>query len=327
VLLTTAAFETTALAEPTPEERATARAFMDEGDAKMAAKAYEPALKAYERAHDLVKVPTTGLEVGRALAALGRLMEARDALLWVTRVPARPGEPPVFQEARSEAAALIEAINARIPSVRIRITGLRPGVVPEVAVDGGTPRATPLPAVVPMDPGQRVIDIRAPGHSPARVSIDLREGERAEATAALRPERLIQEEAPSGEAPARGAPWIQYLGLSIAGGGLAVGAIAGGFSLAAASRAESQCPLKPQCPPSAEGDINTSLTLANVSNAGFGAAILGAGIFVYGLVVVVEGSKPEPPRATGAPYGKPGTLGAKVALGLTPSGFRINGEF
>ena len=77
-------------AAPTQADRETARTLMDQADAQFEAKSYAEALKLYQAAHDLMGVPTTGLEVAKARAALGQLVEARDMALSVTRIPVQP---------------------------------------------------------------------------------------------------------------------------------------------------------------------------------------------------------------------------------------------
>ena len=72
-----------ARAEPTAGDKETARSLMDEGDRKFAAKDFKGALDAYQGAHAIMGVPTTGIEVAKAQEALGLLVEARDTLLAV----------------------------------------------------------------------------------------------------------------------------------------------------------------------------------------------------------------------------------------------------
>lgn len=97
---------TLAHADPSAADKQRARALMDRGDLLFEAKSYEEALAAYERADEIMRVPTTGLEVARAHAALGHFAQARAVALEVARSSKTPGEPSVFDEARAEAAKL-----------------------------------------------------------------------------------------------------------------------------------------------------------------------------------------------------------------------------
>src|SRR5688572_25016737 len=68
-------------AQPSGTERETARALVGEGDRLFAAKDYANALARYSSAYRLVRAPTVGIEVAKAQAALGRLIEANTTLI------------------------------------------------------------------------------------------------------------------------------------------------------------------------------------------------------------------------------------------------------
>ncbi len=85
-------------AQPSASDRETARDLMAEGDKKLAAKDVKGAHAAFEEAHRLMNVPTTGIEVARTAETLGMLVEARDTCLLVTKINKTPGEPPVKVE-------------------------------------------------------------------------------------------------------------------------------------------------------------------------------------------------------------------------------------
>src|SRR5262249_1001249 len=76
VALTRLAHVSPAYAEPSAADRETARSLMNEGDAKFDAKNYAQALKAYQGAHAIMGLPSTGYAVARTQAALGQLVEA-----------------------------------------------------------------------------------------------------------------------------------------------------------------------------------------------------------------------------------------------------------
>lgn len=96
--------------DPAPQDRETARALMQEGDAKADAKDYAGALEAYRKAHAIMGVPTTGLEVARMLALLGQRTEAREVALSVAAMAPIPNEPPPFAEARIAAQKLADEL-------------------------------------------------------------------------------------------------------------------------------------------------------------------------------------------------------------------------
>src|SRR5690606_32301856 len=164
-------------AEPTLSDKETARSLFTQGDEKYRAGDYDGALKAFEAADAIMGVPTTGLERGRTLAQLGRLLEAREVLLKVSRLPPGPEDNEVQQRARREAHQLAEAVGQRIPSVQVRVRGLDPDARYDVVIDD-----EPVPeslATFPrkLDPGEHVVMVRAPGYRTQSRVISVRERE------------------------------------------------------------------------------------------------------------------------------------------------------
>lgn len=292
-----------AWADPTPQEKETARNLMDEGDKLAAKKEWKAALQAYQAAHDIMKVPTTGLEVGRAQAALGLLVEARDTWLAVGRSEKKPGEGAAFGAARAEAEKLAAQVASRIPSVRIaRIEGPSDGRA-EVTVDGVPVAAAALALPIKVNPGTHVLAARRAGFEDAKATVTLAEGEAKDVPLALRPAAGVPA-APSSSAPkpppapsttsappavtepsdAKRHPLV-VPGFAIAGAGAVLGTVFGALSLSKASSVRDQCREDKTCPPSAQGDIDATKRWATLSNVGFGLAIVGAGLGVTGLVL------------------------------------------
>src|SRR4051812_21534293 len=149
-----------ASAEPSLSDRETARSLMDDGDAKRDKGDFKAALKSYEAADAIMHVPTTGLEVARAQAQLGMLLEARETLGRVARLPPRPGEPAPFTAARKTAEQLSTDLAARIPSVTVMIANAEPGQTPQLVFDGEAvpPAAAQAPRKV--NPGRHTIVAR-----------------------------------------------------------------------------------------------------------------------------------------------------------------------
>src|ERR1043165_6460836 len=85
-----------ASAAPTDADKESARLLMDEGDSLVEKKNYAAALSKYQKAHSIMHVTTTGIEVARTLAALGRLVEAKRAAHEAAGIPPAPGEPQAF---------------------------------------------------------------------------------------------------------------------------------------------------------------------------------------------------------------------------------------
>lgn len=176
-----------ASAEPSVADKETARTLMKEGDEKFAAKDYAGALKAYQAAHAIMNVPTTGLPLAKAQVERGLLVEARDTLLQVSRHPRESKENPAFAQARDEAASLAQKVAARIPSVQINIEGPGAGVKIEVTVDGVSIPPATLGTPRKVNPGQHTILASASGFQTVTRDVTLKEGEEEKVTLQLKP--------------------------------------------------------------------------------------------------------------------------------------------
>lgn len=163
-----------AFAEPSAADRETARTLMKQGDEKAAARDFGGALKAYQAAHAIMQVPTTGLAVAKAQIELGHLLDAHESLLQVARLPKEPNESAKLAAAREEAAQLAQKLVDRIPAMIITVDGPTEGV--EVRVDGALVPPAALGAPRKGDPGTHVVTAAANGFATATASIFLREG-------------------------------------------------------------------------------------------------------------------------------------------------------
>ena len=166
-----------ASAAPTAEDKETARHLMKVGDQNLAAKDYQAALRAYETAHSIMGVPTTGVAVAKARIELRQLIEAREILLDVARSPKEAAEPAPFTEARREAASLSQALEARIPSLVITVQGPDAAAAAEITVDGRPVPAAGLGTTRKVNPGPHVVTAAARGFAPSTSKVDVAERE------------------------------------------------------------------------------------------------------------------------------------------------------
>jgi hypothetical protein len=309
-------------AGPTAADRETARTLMDRGDGLAAKKDLAGALAAYEAADALVHVPTTGIEVAKTRAALGRLVEARDAALSVARAPAVKGEPAAQGKARAEAATLAAELAPRIPSLAIAVVGPADDAPLEVSFDGVAVPAAAARLPRKLDPGKHVVTVACEGFASARLEVDLVEG--AEATRSVSLARATDASpAPPAAAPpapppppseprASSSAWpaVMWAGFGVGAAGLAVGGIAGGLSLARVSTLDGACDAMKRCPPAAQPDIDAGKRLALASDIGFGVGVLGVAVGV--VAIVVQRSGPPAKAASGlaiTPSIGPGSAG------------------
>jgi hypothetical protein len=268
-----------------PADKATARHLMDAADRMVEEKRFADALKAYEGAHAIMHVPTTGIEVAKTLAELGRLVDARQAAYDVTRMPPADGEPKAFAAARKEAAELEATLAKRIPTLVVEPPGGIEVAQLRVTVDGEAMPNGQIGLPYRLDPGRRVLRVDAPGHPPFVRELTLGEG----TTTTIKPELEGRARSTAGPvvSPSTsplGLPPLAIAGLGAAALGVGVGTITGIVSLDQASTAKDKCGPDPKnCDPAAESAIDASKTYGWVSTVSFAIAIAGASVATYAL--------------------------------------------
>ena len=296
-----------AMAAPNAAQRETARRLMDEGKERMRVGDKERAVEAYQKAHDLMKVPTTGMALAKAHLSLGHIVEARDVALEVARMPRDNGEPAVFERARREAKALEAGLKPRIPTVRIVVKG---GPATKVTVDNAELAPLLLGEPVVLNPGKHLFVAKNAEGADARAEVDFaeRDGKEVELTLPVpspalvvvtpAPERGRSSSSSSSSASssssdrAGGRPRARagdrtstanafvYGGFGVAVAGLAVGGVTGVLTLSKAGAVKKQCE-NGICDPNAKSDLDSASSTATISTIGF--AVAGAGL-VCGVV-------------------------------------------
>ena len=106
-------------AEPTEDQKKTARNAMAEGRELRDEKNYKDAVEAFKKAHAIMKVPTTGLELARTMVLLGQLQEAKAVAAEVAVLPEQPKEPGPFAQARLDAQKLADELELELHHARI----------------------------------------------------------------------------------------------------------------------------------------------------------------------------------------------------------------
>jgi hypothetical protein len=288
-----------AWADPSLSDRETARSLMDDGDGKREKGDIKGALKSYEAADAIMHVPTTGLEVARTQAQLGLLLEARETLGRVSRLPPKAGEPAPFAAARKTADALSAEIGARIPSVTVLVTNGEPGQTTVIVFDGEVvpPAASQAPRKV--NPGRHSIAARS-GTLEKKQDIEVTERESKTVTIDLKPPAVIthNEEpvAPSGPSPV--PKILTYGGFAVGVVGIGVGAVTGLMSIGKVNDVKAKCP-NDVCSPALQADIDSAKSLGTISTIAFIAGGVGVGVGIIGLVLQGKQAE-EPPPGTSA---------------------------
>jgi hypothetical protein len=314
-----------AIRAQTEEERESARDLMDQGDERVEQKDYAAALVLYRAAHDIMHVPTTGIEVARALVSLGKLVEGREAALDVLRLPETTNEPKPFTIARVAADQLVRDLTQEIPTLRVVLGP--PGAVQQASlrIDGvSCPQALNVPYALNPDP--HLVQVSAPGFQPLELRVVLARGERESLRIDLQPQaappapqRLapVLEDPPLAASPAepvtkRSPTWVTWTGLGLVGAGLVTGTVAGLIALDRVEAAREYCSGN-KCPPEARPDREAAINAGIVSNVGW--AVAGAGAIVTVASWLLQ--KPTSSRGADAPKSSlvlvPGPRSAVVA--------------
>lgn len=174
LLLASFLFATPARAEPSAGDLATARAALVEGLAAREKGDIEGALGRLTTAFDLVPTPVTGYELGKTHMMLGHVLTARELFLRVGRLPQQVEESTRSTTARDESSKLAQSLEARIPTLKIKLT-LPEGATATVRVDDEVVRDLGSPRAV--DPGKHEVIAKAGDGPEQKVTIEIKESE------------------------------------------------------------------------------------------------------------------------------------------------------
>ena len=281
-------------AEPSDAQKETARSLMAEGRQLREDKDLHGALTRFQAANAIMGVPTTLLELAKAQADLGLLVEARSTLRSLLAAAAKDGEPEPFREARAKAEALDAELNARIGSLHFVVSGLPAGGGVTITVDSDQVPAAATAMPYRLDPGHHRIVANAE-HAHAVKEVDVGEHDTLEVPLELKPDAL-PDAAPVEPAPRpaerTAVPALAYVGGGVGIAGLLVGGLSGGLALSKKHSAEAGCTAN-RCPPSTWRDLDSAHSLATVSTVGFIVAGAGLGIGIGSLLF--SNRSPEPP--------------------------------
>lgn len=294
-------------AEPTATERETARTLLFSGREKRKNGQLKEALADFEKAHNIMKVPTTGLDLGRAQKDLGMFVEARATLLEQARSPEKAGEPAAFKRARKEAKQLADEIAPRLATLTLSVS---PGA--HVKIDDAELSSGSVGVPLKVNPGKHEIVASIQGGDEKKASVDLVEGEikTVELRLAGAPPPETKEpkdtkgdtkdpkdnkdkgdKKPGGETHTN--PLV-YVGAATAGVGVIVGSVTGLMAFSVKSDVTGKC-TQNKCPPATHAEIDRGETLGTVSTVAFIVGGVGAIMMVYGLLNPVQSSAAQSP--------------------------------
>ena len=271
--------------------RSAARQLATDGSAAYQADDYAQAYDRFNRAYQLVHVPTVGIWAARSLVKLGRFVEASERYLEVERTPLAADAPPEHAKAQKDATDERNQLLPRIPSVRVVLDGADPTEV-LVSLNEQLLQAALLGVKRPVDPGKlRIKGVR--GEQVVEANVDLPEGATKDVTlsfsklshvtpTASTPATPAPESAPPALSPGSPDHTLAYVAFGVGGAALITGGIFGGLALSQKSDLDGECPDR-KCGPAFHADNDAYGTKKTVSGVGLiaGAVLMGAGVVLY----------------------------------------------
>lgn len=303
---------TPAWAAPTPKDKAEAATLAVEGRAALQKQQFDDAIKAFRRADELDPTLTAKLDLARALAGAGKLVEASTTL---HAIDGAPGDTYFDKQAKDEAKKLLGEVEARIPWLQVTVVGPKPEEA-KVTIDG---KEVDVSGEVPLDPGEHQVKVEAKGWKPGEAKATLADAAHDEVKVELEREEPAAPPPPPPQPlapppPKPKLPSTALVAFGVGGAGVAIGSVFGVLAFLGTSDVEDRCKGK-TCPPSARRDLDAALLNGNISTVAF--AVGGVGL-ATGVVLLVTAPRPAPQPApqTGARQPAPrGWVQPYVGLG------------
>lgn len=286
--------------------RDVARVKAEEGLALYAEQRWQEAYEHFRVAEELFHAPTLVLHMAHCQRELGKLRDARELYRKVVDEPLPEGASAAFRDAQATAKSEMDKIDARIPRIRIAVSGATNA---RVTLDGR--EAALEPNEIEVDPGPHRVEATAPGAETYNKEIDVPEGARQRVDVAMRrlPERRPPPPPPRPPPePEPGPLWPAGIAMGVGVAGFALGGIAGGIVMSRVSDIQAQCNGN-DCPLSLESEADDLRPIAAASNAGF--VIGGVGLITAVVLFIV----------------RPGGGAPSAALELGPASATIRGSF
>ena len=240
---------------------------------------YSAALERFGSAFELVKLPALAVHMARANIKLGRLVSAVKLYRQATELGDGIGDPQIQARARTEAQSELAAVVAKVPVLRITVTGVSPAWV-TVRVDGSRVTPDEYTSGWSVDPGQHRV-VASYGKESEERRVTLAEGESTEIQLAFVQASVAQKRQPdpttraseSLNATSKALTWVGY---GIGGTGLLLSGIS---ALAAVSNKhqanDTGCGQQPRGANCDEAAVNRYTTLRMVAGVGFYTGLAG----------------------------------------------------
>lgn len=283
---------------------------------------YAAASDKLNRAFEILRVPTLGLWSARALAKTGKLVEASERFLLVTRLDVS-GDVSVQNQAKAEAASEREALLPKIPSLTIDVQGASSDAI--FTLDGAPLQRALMNVRQPANPGRHMVSVRD-GNRVLEREVTLTEGQRLAVSLDMAKAKETNEPPPTFEEPTAspaattpgessaadqaqspGLPVGFWVGVGVAGAGVVTGSVAA--LLASQKKSDLSCP-GDVCAPSDRDNVDSYNRMLTISTVGF--VVAGVGAATAGVFLLTRPSASAQARHF-SPYvglGSAGVVGA-----------------
>jgi hypothetical protein len=273
------------------ETKSAARKLGTEGQKLFEAGNVAGALEKFNLADSLVPAPTLGLRAARCLALLGRLVEASERYLDVTRMQLDRNAPAVMRKAQAEALAERDKLLPTIPSLDVTIEGPT-GAGVTVIIDAKAVPPALLGQKRPVDPGTHRVEAKRADTTVAR-EVTLKLAEAGEVTLKLPP--LPAKPKPPDTFPYR---TVGFIGVGVGVAGLLFGGVNGILALTTDQKLVIRCGADRLCPPAAWPQADAFDLMRTFTTAGL---IIGASGLAVGVPFLLAAPGPPKPVTSDTP--------------------------
>lgn len=280
---------------------------------------YATASDKLEKAYSVLQAPSLGLWSARALVKLGKLVEAAERYREVQRLEPKGGDAKVQKQAQIDAAAELEALSPKIPTLVVTVEGADAKEI-EISIDGTKLAAALVGEARPLNPGRHVVEgVR--GDERVTEEITLAEAEAQRIVLRFAPKAGVQAApAPTFDAGSSVTPvktggskmrTLGFVALGVGGAGLVLGGVTGVMALGKKGDLEDNpwCDDELRCLGIARDDVDSYNSMRTISSIGF---IAGGVLAATGVVLVLTAPKNREPAT--ALWVGPGSAGLRGAF-------------
>lgn len=253
-------------------ERAGARAAATAGGKAFTEGRWEEAVDLFTRAESTVHSPVQLLYLARSYEKLGLLVKAREVYLKITNEELPQIAPEPWRDAKVDAQKELDALEPRLPSVRLDVQGSSRNAV-TVTVDGVTMSPAFFGIPQPIDPGKHRFVASGRGFAPVAVEREMKEGALQTVLLSVRPSGSAFSGG-SDLSRSTGPPTLAWVALGVGGAGLVLGLTAGLVAGGKHSTLASECGAS-TCAPQYSGALDSFRTWRTVSTVGYVVGTLG----------------------------------------------------